>query len=79
MTGPFEFEFSSTQMTTDLEFSSTQMTTDLEFSSAQRTMDFEFENTIKNGDGIVLPTPIAIEEYNAIPVKDSSAYYFIAG
>ena len=68
MTDPFEFEFSSTQMTTDLEFSSTQS-----------TMDFEFENTIKIGDGIVLPTPITIEEYNAIAVKDPSAYYFIVG
>ena len=68
MIDPFGFEFSSTQTTSSIEFSSTKS-----------TIDFEFENTIKIGDGIVLPTPITIEEYNAIAVKDPSAYYFIVG
>lgn len=68
MTNPIDFQFSSTQTTSNLEFSSTQCAT-----------DFGFESVVKIGDGIVLPKPITLDEYNTIAVKDPSEYYFIIG
>ena len=68
MIDPFDFVFSSDQLTTALEVSSNKTST-----------NFEFENVVKIGDGIVLPAPITIEEYDALLTKDPSAYYFIVG
>ena len=68
MTDLFDFVFSSNQLATTFEVSLSKMST-----------DFGFENVVKIGDGIVLPKPITMEEYDALPEKDPSAYYFIVG